>query len=182
LIYSRIAGTGSFLPANVTNADLARWSTRAIVGRRTRRHTQRHLAAKAKPPVTWRSVPPGALETAGVASEERPAHRRHDARPDLSVDRLPAADRLGANGCPAFDVNAACSAIYALTVADKFIRSGSEDGPCRRRGNASRMIDWSNRSTCVLFGDGAGAVVLKASEEAGILRHIHADGAYKELL
>jgi len=94
-------------------------------------------------------------------------------------------NRLGANGCPAFDVNAACSGfIYALTVADKFIRSGSvKTALVVGAETLSRMLDWSDRSTVVLFGDGAGAVVLKASEEAGIMStHIHADGAYKELL
>ena len=93
--------------------------------------------------------------------------------------------RIGANGCAAFDVNAACSGfIYALTVADKFIRSGTvKTALVVGAETLTRMLDWSDRSTCVLFGDGAGAVVLKASEEVGILStHMHADGAYKELL
>jgi 3-oxoacyl-[acyl-carrier-protein] synthase III len=93
--------------------------------------------------------------------------------------------RLGANGCAAFDVNAACSGfIYALSVADKFIRSGAvKTALVVGAETLSRMIDWSDRATCVLFGDGAGAVVLKASEEPGILStHLHADGGHKELL
>lgn len=93
--------------------------------------------------------------------------------------------RLGANGCAAFDLNAACTGfIYALASADAFIRSGAV-----RRAlvvgaeTLSRMIDWSDRSTCVLFGDGAGAVVLAADSKPGVLAtHLHADGGYKELL
>ena len=94
-------------------------------------------------------------------------------------------DRLGANGCAAMDINAACSGfMYALGVADKFIRTES----ARRilvvgAETLSRMIDWSDRGTCVLFGDGAGAAVLEASDEAGILAtRLHADGHYRDLL
>jgi 3-oxoacyl-[acyl-carrier-protein] synthase-3 len=83
-------------------------------------------------------------------------------------------------GCPAFDVNAACSGfVFALGVADKFIRSGD----CKHvlvigTETLTRMVDWNDRTTCVLFGDGAGAVVLKADEETGILStHLHADGS-----
>jgi 3-oxoacyl-[acyl-carrier-protein] synthase-3 len=93
--------------------------------------------------------------------------------------------RIGANGCAAFDVNAACSGfLYALTVANQFIRAGTvKTALVIGAETLSRMLDWSDRSTCVLFGDGAGAVVLKAAEEPGILScHIHADGGYKELL
>ncbi len=93
--------------------------------------------------------------------------------------------RLGANGCPAFDVNAACSGfLYALTVADKFIRSGAaRTALVVGSETLTRMLDWNDRTTCVLFGDGAGAVVLKADEETGILStHLHADGGKKELL
>lgn len=94
-------------------------------------------------------------------------------------------DRLGANGCAAMDVNAACSGfMYALGIADKFIRTES----ARRvlvvgAETLSRMLDWTDRSTCVLFGDGAGAAVLEASDEPGILvTRLHADGHYREML
>jgi 3-oxoacyl-[acyl-carrier-protein] synthase-3 len=93
--------------------------------------------------------------------------------------------KLGANGCPAFDVNAACSGfIYALSIADKFIRSGAVTTALVVGAETlTRMLDWSDRSTCVLFGDGAGAAVLKADTEPGILStHLHADGGKKELL
>jgi 3-oxoacyl-[acyl-carrier-protein] synthase-3 len=93
--------------------------------------------------------------------------------------------RLGINNFPAFDVHAACAGfVYGLDVADRFIRTGGAS--CALVIGAeiySRIIDWSDRSTCVLFGDGAGAVVLKASEEPGILStHIYADGAHEEML
>jgi 3-oxoacyl-[acyl-carrier-protein] synthase-3 len=93
--------------------------------------------------------------------------------------------RLGANGCPAFDVNAACSGfIFALTTADKFIRSGAAKTVLVVGAETlTRILDWTDRNTCVLFGDGAGAVVLKADAETGILStHLHADGGKKELL
>jgi 3-oxoacyl-[acyl-carrier-protein] synthase-3 len=93
--------------------------------------------------------------------------------------------RLGANGCAAFDVNAACSGfVYALSVADKFIRTGSAKTVLVVGAETlTRMVDWSERTTCVLFGDGAGAVVLKADADTGILStHLHADGGKKELL
>lgn len=93
--------------------------------------------------------------------------------------------RLGANGCAAFDVNAACSGfVYALGVADKFIRSGAaKTALVVGAETLSRMIDWTDRGTCVLFGDGAGAVVLKADTEPGVMStHLHADGGYEHLL
>ncbi len=93
--------------------------------------------------------------------------------------------RLGNHGCAAFDVQAVCTGfIYALGVADKFIRTGSaRNALVVGAETLSRIVDWSDRSTCILFGDGAGAVVLQASDEPGILSsHLHADGAYEELL
>jgi len=94
-------------------------------------------------------------------------------------------ERLGISGCPAFDIQAVCTGfIYALTVADKFIKSGSaKNALVIGAESLSRIVDWSDRNTCVLFGDGAGAVVLQASEETGILStHIHSDGKYNGLL
>ena len=94
-------------------------------------------------------------------------------------------DRIGANGCAAFDINAACSGfLYALGVADKFIRTGAaQKALVVGAETLSRMIDWTDRGTCVLFGDGAGAAVLEVSDEPGILAtRMHADGAYRDLL
>ncbi len=89
------------------------------------------------------------------------------------------------SGCPAFDLQAVCTGfVYALTVADKFIKSGSvKNALVIGAESMSRIVDWTDRNTCVLFGDGAGAVVLQASDETGILStHIHCDGHYNELL
>jgi len=94
-------------------------------------------------------------------------------------------ERLDIHGCPAFDIQAVCTGfVYALSVADQYIRNGMVK--CALVVGAetlSRIVNWKDRSTCVLFGDGAGAVVLQASDSPGILStHIHADGTYKELL
>jgi len=93
--------------------------------------------------------------------------------------------RLDRHGCAAFDIQAVCTGfVYALTIADKFIKTGA--AKCALVIGAetlSRLLDWTDRSTCVLFGDGAGAVVVEASDEPGILStHLHADGAYEGLL
>jgi 3-oxoacyl-[acyl-carrier-protein] synthase-3 len=93
--------------------------------------------------------------------------------------------RLGIQGCPAFSIEAACTGfIYALTTADKFVRAG--ESKCALVIGAeiiSKLVDWNDRSTCVLFGDGAGAVIVKPDEEPGILScHLGADGKYKDLL
>jgi 3-oxoacyl-[acyl-carrier-protein] synthase-3 len=190
LIYSRIAGTGSCLPERVvTNADLAKMvdtSDEWIAARTGIR--QRHLAAEGETTGDLAfGAATAALQAAGVDARDVDLLIVGTTTPDLIFPSTACLlqNRLGANGCPAFDVNAACSGfIYALTVADKFIRSGSaKTALVVGAETLSRMIDWTDRGTCVLFGDGAGAVVLKASDEAGILStHVHADGAYKELL
>jgi len=93
--------------------------------------------------------------------------------------------RLDIHGCPAFDVQAVCTGfIYALDIADKYIKTGAAKRALVVGAETlSRIVDWSDRTTCVLFADGAGAVILEASEEAGILStHIHADGSFSELL
>ena len=94
-------------------------------------------------------------------------------------------EKLDIHGCAAFDIQAVCTGfVYALSVADKFIKSGSANCALVIGAESlSKILDWSDRGTCVLFGDGAGAVVLSANEETGILStHLHADGQYKELL
>ena len=190
MIYSRIAGTGSFLPERIiTNAEmekLVETSDEWIASRTGIR--QRHIAADGETTCDLAfGAATAALKDAGVAASDIDLLIVGTTTPDLIFPSTACLlqHRLGANGCPAFDVNAACSGfIYALTVADKFIRSGSaKTALVVGAETLSRMLDWEDRSTVVLFGDGAGAVVLKASEDAGILSsHIHADGAHKELL
>ena len=188
--YARIAGTGSYLPEKVlTNADLAEFvdtSDEWIVSRTGIR--ERHVAAEGETTgdLAYHAAV-RALEAAGVDASELDLIVLGTTTPDLIFPSTACLlqHRLGANGCPAFDVNAACSGfIYALSVADKFIRSGAaKTALVVGAETLTRMLDWNDRSTCVLFGDGAGAVVLKADSESGILStHLHADGGKKELL
>jgi 3-oxoacyl-[acyl-carrier-protein] synthase III len=127
------------------------------------------------------------MEAAGVSAAEIDLIVLGTTTPDIIFPSTACLlqHRLGANGCAAMDVNAACTGfIYALSVADKFVRAGGiRNALVVGAETLSRMIDWSDRGTCVLFGDGAGAVVLQPSEEPGIVStHLHADGGYKELL
>ena len=190
LTYARITGTGSFLPERIlTNADMEKLvdtSDEWIASRTGIR--QRHIAAEGQTTCDLaEGAARAALEAAGVKASEVDLLIVGTTTPDIIFPSTACLlqHRLGANGCPAFDVNAACSGfIYALTVADKFIRSGAaKTALVVGAETLSRMLDWTDRATCVLFGDGAGAVVLQASEEAGILStHMHADGGHKELL
>ena len=189
-IYSRIAGTGSFLPEKVlTNEDLSRIvETNDEWIRERTGITQRHVAAEGQ---TTGDLAHGAalraLEAAGIAADELDMIIVGTTTPDLifpSTACLVQA-RLGAAGSAALDVNAACSGfLYALTVADKFIRCGDAKKVLVIGAETlTRIIDWTDRTTCVLFGDGAGAAVLVADAETGILStHLHADGSKKELL
>jgi 3-oxoacyl-[acyl-carrier-protein] synthase-3 len=189
-VYSRIVGTGSYLPERVlTNADLEKMvdtNDEWIVSRSGIR--ERHLAAEGETTgdLAFHAAT-RALEAAGMRGEDIELVVLGSTTPDLIFPSTACLlqHRIGANGCPAFDVNAACSGfIYALSVADQFIRSGMvKNALVVGAETLSRMIDWSDRGTCVLFGDGAGAVVLKADAEAGIIStHLHADGGKKELL
>ncbi len=190
MIYSRIAGTGSYLPERIiTNAEMARLvhtSDEWITTRTGIR--QRHIAADGQTTGDLAlAAAQRALDAAGVAAAEVDLLVLGTTTPDIIFPSTACLlqHRLGANGCAAFDVNAACSGfVYALSVADKFVRNGSSK--CALVVGAetlSRMLDWSDRSTSVLFGDGAGAVVLKPDAETGILStHLHADGAHQNLL
>lgn len=189
-IYARIAGTGSYLPERVlSNVDLSKivdTSDEWIAARTGIR--QRHIAAEGETTgdlAYQASV--RAMEAAAVRADDLDLIVLGTTTPDLIFPSTACLlqHRLGANGCGAFDVNAACSGfLYALTVADKFIRSGAAKTILVVGAETlTRMVDWSERTTCVLFGDGAGAVVLKADSQTGILStHLHADGSKKELL
>jgi 3-oxoacyl-[acyl-carrier-protein] synthase-3 len=189
-VFARIAGTGSYLPERVlTNDDLAKLvdtSDEWIAARTGIR--KRHIAAEGETTSDLGyHAAVRALEAAGVDAKELDLIVVGTTTPDLIFPSTACLiqHRLGADGCPAFDVNAACSGfVYALTVADKFIRSGAaRTALVIGAETLTRMVDWSDRTTCVLFGDGAGAVVLKADTETGILStHMHADGGKKELL
>ncbi len=190
MIYSRIAGTGSYLPEKVlTNFDLEKMvdTTDQWIRERTGIE-RRHIAADGQTTVDLaeRAVR-AALDAAGCKPEEVDFIAFGTTTPDMWFPNCGVLlqARLGCRGVPAFSVETACSGfMYALAIADKFVRAGEA-----RRALAigaetlSRITDWSDRSTAVLFADGAGAVLLEPSAEPGILStHLHADGAYKDLL
>ncbi|WP_440222748.1 beta-ketoacyl-ACP synthase III [Dokdonella sp. MW10] len=190
LLYSRIAGTGSYLPDKVvTNADLEKFVETSDEWIRTRTGIrERRMAADGETTgdLAFHAAT-RALEAAGVQASELDLIVLGTTTPDIIFPSTACLlqHRLGANGCAAFDVNAACSGfVYALGVADAFIRSGqARKALVVGAETLTRMLDWNDRGTCVLFGDGAGAVVLEASEEPGILTtKLHADGGYKHLL
>ena len=189
-VFSRIAGTGSGLPEKIlTNKDLEQFvdtSDEWIASRTGIR--QRHVVSEGETTgdLAERAAI-AALEAAGVDASELDLIVLGTTTPDLIFPSTACLlqHRLGANGCGAFDVNAACSGfLYALAVADKLIKSGDAKTVLVVGSETlTRMVDWTERTTCVLFGDGAGAVVLKADSETGILStHLHADGGKKELL
>ncbi|MEO8672312.1 MAG: beta-ketoacyl-ACP synthase III [Tahibacter sp.] len=190
LIHSRIAGTGSYLPEKIlTNADLEQFVDTTDEWIQTRTGIrQRHVAAEGQTTCDLaEQAALAALAAAGVSPREIDLLIVGTTTPDLIFPSTACLlqHRLGANGCAAFDVNAACSGfLYALGIADKFIRSGAaRKALVVGAETLTRMLDWSDRGTCVLFGDGAGAVVLTADTEPGIIStHLHADGAHKELL
>jgi 3-oxoacyl-[acyl-carrier-protein] synthase-3 len=188
--YARIAGTGSYLPERIlTNAEMETLveTTDEWIRERTGIR-QRHIAASGQTTGDLAfEAAKRALDAAGVEPGEIDLIVLGTTTPDIIFPSTACLlqHRLGANGCAAFDVNAACSGfIYALGVANNFIRAGSaRTALVVGAETLTRMLDWSDRGTCVLFGDGAGAVVLKASDEAGVLStHLHADGGHKELL
>lgn len=189
-VFSRIAGTGSCLPDKIlTNKDLEQFvetSDEWIASRTGIR--QRHVVVEGETTCDLAErAAIAALQAAGVTASELDLIIVGTTTPDLIFPSTACLlqHRIGANGCAAFDVNAACSGfIFALSVADNFIRAGNAKTVLVVGAETlTRMLDWSDRNTCVLFGDGAGAVVLKADSEAGILStHLHADGGKKELL
>ena len=189
-MYSRIAGTGSYLPEKiVTNFDLSKTmdTTDEWIRERTG-IVQRHIAVEGETTVDLaEQAARRAIEAAGIDPREIDLIAFGTTTPDMIFPNCGVLlqDRLGLRGCPAMGLEAACSSfIYALSVADKFIRLG--DAKCALVIGAetlSRICDWTDRGTAILFGDGAGAVVLKPDSEIGIIStHLHADSAYKDLL
>lgn len=190
MTFTRIIGTGSFLPEKVlTNAELERMvdtSDEWIVSRTGIKERRIAAAGETTCDLAERAAR-GAMQAAGIAPTDI----------DLIVVATTTADqvfpstacllqdRLGIHGSPAFDVQAVCAGfVYALDIVDKFVRTGSANRALVVGAETfSRIIDWSNRDTCVLFGDGAGAIVVEGADEPGIVStHLHADGRYKDLL
>ena len=188
--YSRIVGTGGHLPEKVlSNQDLEKMVDTSDQWIRERTGIiKRHIAAEDETTCDLaEQASLKALEAAGLEAQELDLIIVATTTPDKIFPSTACLlqQRLGNRGCAAFDIQAVCTGfIYALGVADKFIRSGSvRNALVVGAETLSRIVDWTDRGTCILFGDGAGAVVLQASEEPGILSsHLHADGAYEELL
>lgn len=190
LNYARIAGTGSYLPEKIlTNSELEKMvdtTDEWIVSRTGIKERRIAEDGQTTTDLAFEAAKT-AIETAGISPQDI----------DLIIVATTTADRifpssacllqerLDIHGCPAFDIQAVCTGfVYALGIADKFIRSGSvKNALVVGAETLSRIVDWTDRSTCILFGDGAGAFVLQASDKPGIINsHLHADGRFKDLL
>jgi 3-oxoacyl-[acyl-carrier-protein] synthase-3 len=189
-MYSRIAGTGSYLPEKiVTNSDLEKFVDTSDEWIRTRTGiSQRHVAVDGETTTDLAEhASRRAIEAAGIQASDIDLICVGTTTPDFVFPNVGTLlqDRLGIRGCPAFSLEAACTGfVYALSVADKFVRLG--EAKCALVVGAetlTRIIDWNDRATCVLFADGAGAVILRPSSEPGIIStRLHSDGKYKDLL
>ncbi|TDJ09875.1 MAG: ketoacyl-ACP synthase III [Gammaproteobacteria bacterium] len=189
-MYSIITGTGRYLPERIlTNFDLEKMVDTTDEWIRTRSGIERrHLSAEGQTTSDLCvEAAKNAMDAAGVGPDDIDFIVIGTTTPDRIFPNtgVLVQEKLGIHGCAAFSVEAACTGfIYALSIADKYVRAG--DAGCALVIGAERlssMVDWTDRDTCVLFGDGAGAVILKPSEEPGIVStHLHADGKYKDLL
>ena len=190
MTHSRIAGTGSYLPQKVvTNFDLEKIVDTSDEWIRTRTGIERrHVAADGETTVDLAEFAARrALDAAGIAPQDVDFIAFGTTTPDLVFPNCGVLlqARLGCRNVPAFSVETACAGfMYALSIADKYVRCGeAQRALVIGAETLSRITDWSDRSTAVLFADGAGAVVLEPSSEPGVLStHLHADGYYKDLL
>lgn len=190
MTYAKILGTGSYLPANrVSNDDLAQRvdTSDEWISSRTGIKARRLAADDEKTSDLAAAAGRRALEAAGLQPQDIDLIVVATATPDMQFPSTATIvqQKLGISGCPAFDLQAVCAGfIYAITTADAYIRSGMAKRALVIGAEVfSRILDWNDRSTCVLFGDGAGAVVLGASEEPGLIgSKLHADGNYLDLL
>ena len=193
--YSRITGTGSYLPPRrLTNADLvAELGQRGIetsddwIVERTGIRARHFAAPDVASSDLGLEAARNALQAAGLQPTEIDLIIVATSTPDMVFPSVACIlqNKLGANGCPAFDVQAVCSGfVYALSIADSMIQTGAANRALVIGAEVfSRILDFNDRTTCVLFGDGAGAVVLEASETPGILSSdLHADGKYVDIL
>lgn len=193
--YSRITGTGSYLPPRrLTNAELAAdLATRGVetsdewIVERTGIRARHFAASDVTSSDLGVEAAKKALQAAGLQASDIDLIIVATSTPDMVFPSAACIlqNKLGIAGCPAFDVQAVCSGfVYALTVADAMIRTGSASKALVIGAEVfSRILDFSDRTTCVLFGDGAGAVVLEASDTPGILASdLHADGKHVGIL
>ncbi|MCG2633763.1 MAG: ketoacyl-ACP synthase III [Gammaproteobacteria bacterium] len=188
--FSRIIGTGSYLPERIlTNEELAGRvdTSHDWIVERTGIY-ERRIAAPDQTTCDMAEIAAQrAMETAGVGADDIDLIVLATCTPDRVFPSTACLlqERLGIQGGGAFDVTAACAGfIYAFATADNFIRAGAAKRALVVGAETmSRVIDWNDRGTCILFADGAGAVVLEQSDEPGVYStHLHADGRYKDLL
>ncbi len=189
-MYSRISGTGSHLPEQIrTNKDLEKMvetSDQWIVERTGIK--QRHIAADSDTAsILAAKAAEKAIASAGLDKIDIDMIICATATPDRLFPSTACfvTRHLGLNGVAAFDVTAACAGfVYGMSIADQYIKTGHKKNVLVIGTEVlSRIVDWSDRTTCVLFGDGAGAVVLSATDEPGLMStHVHADGQYVDLL
>ncbi|PPD10548.1 beta-ketoacyl-ACP synthase III [Methylophilus sp.] len=189
MIYARIAGTGSYLPPTIlTNADLEKLvdTTDEWIFARTG-IKQRHRVTDERTSDLATQAARNAIEAAGIQAQEIDLIIVATTTPDKLFPSVATMvqRKLGIAGCPAFDVQAVCSGfVYALTTANHFIRSGQHKNVLVIGADTfTRITDYTDRSNCILWGDGAGAVILQSNDQPGILStHIHADGNYENYL
>jgi len=190
MTYSAIAGTGAYLPERVMeNHEFEAFLDTSDEWIRERTGIRRrHVAAPGETTSDMAvAASEAALASAGLAAGEIDLIVLATTTPDKVFPSTACLlqRRLGIRNSPAFDVHAACAGfVYALDVADRYIRTGGATNALVIGAETySRIINWKDRTTCVLFGDGAGAVVLRASEEPGVVcAHCHADGQYEDML
>jgi len=189
-MHSRIVGTGSYLPAQIlTNDDLATRvdTSDAWIRERTGIRERRFAAPTEKTSDLAERASRAALTSAGIAPADVDLIVVATTTPDMVFPSTACIvqAKLGAVGGPAFDVQAVCSGfVYALAIADRMVASGMARNALVVGAEIySRILDWKDRGSCVLFGDGAGAVVLAPSQAPGIgSAHLHADGRYRDIL
>lgn len=189
--FARISGTGGYIPAKtLTNADLEKMvdTTDQWILERTGIR-ERHIMAENETTSSMAEIAARrAIESAGIQPNDIELIIVGTATPDLFFPSTATIlqHRLGiTNNCPAFDIAAACTGfIYALSIADQFIRSGTiKTALILGAESLTRLVNWTDRTTCILFSDGAAGVILQADNKPGIIAtHLHADGQYTPLL
>ncbi len=188
--YSRIAGTGGYLPEEIrSNDDISKMvdTSDAWIYERTGIKSRHVASADETASSMAEVVARQALEAANMDAQEIDLIVFSTSTPDRVFPSAACLlqQRLDIRECAAFDVSAACSGfIYALSIADQYIKAGSAKKVLVVGSELNtRVVDWTDRGTCILFGDGAGGVILEASEQPGVLStHIHSDGKYQDLL
>lgn len=189
MIYSKITGTGSYLPPKIlSNHDLEKMvdTTDEWIFARTGIR-QRHIVDSERTSDLALEAAKNAISAAGIEAKQIDLIIVATTTPDKIFPSVATIvqQKLGVSGCPAFDVQAVCSGfVYALATANNFIKAGNSQCVLVIGADTfSRITDYTDRSNCILWGDGAGAVILQASQAPGVIStHLHADGQYENLL